>query len=478
MKIRHGLLTGQVLQRNANGNGGARISGTCAAGGDVEIRVLKAAKVVRGHNWQVAGDTEGKHFHAMLATLRTGGPYRVELRVRKGRKIVDRLAVDDIFVGDIWMLAGQSNMEGVGNLVHAPKPHPQVRAFFMRDEWGMAEEKLHYLSEAVDKVHNEYGNEPGRPPKAELEKARATLVKGTSPGLAFALDMLRRTKVPQGVIPCAHGGTSMAQWSPELRDQGGASLYGAMMRRYEKLGQPIAGILWYQGESDANQNAAAIYTAKMVELVAATRRDMALPMLPWLVVQLGCHAATEDAPSWNSVQEQQRLLPGVIRYLDVASAVDLELDDGIHIGGKGQRVLGHRLARLADRLVHKAPGVKPGLKVKQIELVPTPHRNVGAECTSVEITYANVAGKLVSDGRPTGFVLLDAKRQDVCGIYKTTIKGRRVLLHTNMARHMLNKLAVSYGHGRYPYCNITDRDGMSLPVMQAIPIEPDPMREC
>ena len=34
------------------------------------------------------------------------------------------------------------------------------------------------------------------------------------------------------------------------RDQGGASLYGAMMRRYEKLGQKVAGLLWYQGESD------------------------------------------------------------------------------------------------------------------------------------------------------------------------------------------------------------------------------------
>jgi len=62
-----------------------------------------------------------------------------------------------------------------------------------------------------------------------------------------------------------HGGTSMAQWSPPLRNKGGASLYGAMMRRYEKLGQPIAGLLWYQGESDANREAASVYTQKMIE---------------------------------------------------------------------------------------------------------------------------------------------------------------------------------------------------------------------
>lgn len=473
MKITHGLMQGQVLQRNADGKGSATIRGTCDVRGNVELRVLKAGKIPRGHEWHIAGRSDGKTFCATVTGVRTGGPYRVELRARKGRKIAARVSVDELFVGDVWILAGQSNMEGVGNLVHAPKPHPRVRAFFMRDEWGRAEEKLHYLCEAVDKVHNEYGDEPGRPPKSELEKGRANLVKGTSPGLAFGLDMYRRTRVPQGLVPCAHGGTSMAQWSPELRAQGGSSLYGAMMRRYAKLAQPLAGILWYQGESDANADAATVYTDTMIELVAATRRDMELPRLPWVIVQLGCHAATEDDVSWNSIQEQQRRLPEKVRYLDVAPAVDLELDDGIHIGGKGQQILGRRLARVADRLVHGARGVKAGIVLRKIDLVPTPDCNVGAPCTAVELTYGNVVGKLVSEGRPTGFALLDGNGRDVRGIYKTTMSGRKILLHTNMPRFMLGVLSVSYGHGRLPYCNITDAEGMGIPGMQALPLDPD-----
>lgn len=473
MKVLHGLMDGQVLQRDRRGNGMAKISGRCGASGLVELRITKNGRPVRGGDWKVAGVAEKKLFQADLSGIRTGGPYAVEMRIGQGRRTLESLVIRDVFVGDVWMLGGQSNMEGIGNLADAPRPHPLVRAFFMRDEWGLAEEKLHYLSEAVDSVHNSYGDEPGRPPKEFLEKGRKALVKGVSPGLVFGLEMLRRTRVPQGLIPCAHGGTSMAQWSPSLRDKGGASLYGAMMRRYEKLGQPIAGLLWYQGESDANPEAAAVYTPKMIDLVSSVRRDMGLPNLPWIMVQLGCHAATEDDSSWNNIQEQQRHLPEAIPNLDVAPAIDLELDDGIHIGGKAQHVLGRRLARLAARMVCGTRGVKPGIVLKNLEIIKTPSCSPGAACMSIQLTYGNVAGRLQSPGRPAGFVLLDQQGRNVQGIFKITLEGNQVVLHTNMWGRQLEPLSVSYGHGRFPYCNITDSDGMSIPCMQAVPVPVD-----
>lgn len=478
MKIINGLLAGQVLQRDKGGRGGASISGSCAAGGNVEIRVLKAGKVARGHNWAPAGDAERNVFNATLTALRAGGPYRVEFRIRHGRKIVDQLGLDDIFVGDVWILAGQSNMEGIGNLCHAPRPHEKVRAFYMRDEWGIAKEPIHFLGEAVDIVHNEYGSGPDRPSQNALAKRAASFVKGMSPGHAFGLEMLKRTKVPQGLIACAHGGTSMEQWTPAGRDLGGASYYGAMIRRYKKLGQPVAGVVWYQGESDADCDAARVYTDKMKALVAATREDMGLPRLPWVIVQMGRHASPDGGWVWNNVQDQQRCLPEVIRHLDVAPAVDLPLDDGIHIGGDGQLILGRRLARLADRLVHKTTGVKPSLTIKAMELMPTPGARPEAPCTAVRLTYNNVVGKLVSNGRASGFALSNHKGKDTRAIYRTILEGKSVVLCTNLSRHELSMLSVSYGHGRDPVCNISDSDGMSLPVMQEMPIDPEHMPYC
>lgn len=463
MKILSGLMDGQVLQRDKRGFGGAIVRGLTREAGAVEVRV--------GNRWRVAGRAAGGKFKARVAGLKTGGPYKVELRNGS-----ETLVVRDVFVGDVWILGGQSNMQGMGNLCDAPKPHPLVRCFSMADKWGLAREPLHFLEEAVDKFHNGYGAGPNRPSQAALSRMNKARIKGASPGLAFGREMVRRTGVPQGLLACAHGGTSMAQWSPALRDKGGDSLYGALLRRYAKLGQPVSGVLWYQGESDANPEVAPLYTDRMIELVSSVRRDLRLPGLPWVVVQIGLHASTDNAVSWNNIQEQQRRLPERIRNLDVAPAVDLQLDDGIHVGGLGQQLLGKRLARLADRLVNGNPKAKPGIVLDKIDVVPTLGGSVWLDMAAIRLTYRNVAGKLVSPGLPTGFSILNKHGHDVVGIFKTTLQGNQVLLHTGMMVMRLEQLAVSYGHGKLPYCNITDSEGMSLPVMQSVPVPVDTTR--
>jgi len=159
-------------------------------------------------------------------------------------------------------------------------------------------------------------------------------------------------------------------------------------------------------------------------------------------------------------------------------SIDLELDDGIHISGNGQKILGRRLARLADRLVNKAAGAKGGIRLKAMDLVKNPDCNVGDASKSVEISYSNVAGRLVSHGRPAGFKLVNDAGHEVGGIYKITLKGSKVLLHTNYAAVQLQMFRVSYGPGKHPVCNITDSEGMSIPVMAAVSVVTDHARYC
>src|SRR5882724_11981612 len=76
-----------------------------------------------------------------MLELSVGGPYTIG-------------DAHDVLVGDLWVLAGQSNMEGVGDLVDIEKPSPFVHSLQSREEWAVAEEPLHWLGESPRIIHH------------------------------------------------------------------------------------------------------------------------------------------------------------------------------------------------------------------------------------------------------------------------------------------------------------------------------------
>jgi sialate O-acetylesterase len=243
-----------------------------------------------------------------------------------------------------------------------------------------------------------------------------------------------------------------------------------MLRRFEKLGQPVRGVLWYQGESDASAEASAVYTQKMQELVAATREDFGQPNLPWCVVQIGrVISSTWDGGYWNSIQEQQRILPETIDNLDVVSTIDLELDDLIHISGRDYAVLGERLARIADRLALGNRREKGSIRLKSVG----PYERRGAldpAQNALEVTFDNVVGGLRSAGRPVGFSVVDPDMTAQPMLYKTRLEGNKVILETSVAGAALEAFQLAYGFGLDPVCNITDERGMGIPMFGPVAI--------
>ena len=447
MRISSGLLSGHVLQRTPRG-AAATIRGEATASGPVTATITAAGGHLRGWSDKKVGVARGGAFIAQLKGIPTGGPYAVELSC--GAKSV---TVDEVFVGDLWLMAGQSNMEGVGNLADAPKPHPLVRCFNMDHRWSVARDPLHHLNESPDVVHNNGAQQK----LADRAKAKRDRLKGTGVGVFFGKRMLELSGgVPQGVISTAHGGTSMDQWDPAKKGLGGGSLYGSMLSSLKDVGQPVAGVLWYQGCSDTGPDTAPLYTGRMERLVAAVRADLKQPKLPWVVVQIARVIQEGGEVHWNSVQEQERLLPKRIKHLDTVPAVDLEIDDLIHISGKAYATLGERMARAAARLVlgkREAPAIQP-TTVKII--------NGYRYGVALEVSFANVVGGLRSEGLPQGFALVDHAHRPVPLIYKTLLDGDRAILElVNLDR---GDLRLMYGWGKNPVCNITDARGMAMPV--------------
>ena len=149
IKLATGLHNEQVLQRNPHQAADVHLVGTVTGkktnGKAIEARITSPKSVLPNFDWVPVGRVQKVNWTADLIGIPTGGPYRVELRMQGGSSII---TVSNILVGDLWILAGQSNMEGVGDLIDVQQPDPMVHTFDLADHWGVAEEPLHTLVSA------------------------------------------------------------------------------------------------------------------------------------------------------------------------------------------------------------------------------------------------------------------------------------------------------------------------------------------
>ena len=110
--------------------------------------------------------------------------------------------------------------------------------------------------------------------------------------------------------------TSRAGWHAMV-----SSAAGAMIGRLSKNGGRVAGLLWYQGESDTGTSEVAqSYGDRFVAAVQAWRAGLQLPSLPVLTVQLNRFYAATDP---NAKSRSARVRGSVRRSARwVASALE------------------------------------------------------------------------------------------------------------------------------------------------------------
>lgn len=470
VKITSGLVDFQVLQRDARSVGTATFSGTAPVRFNtryVEAKVSKEKADVLG--WSAVGQIKAGKWSGTISNIPTGGPYQIDIRVSLPQGQSATASVASILVGDLWVLAGQSNMEGVGNLTDLPRPASEVHSFDTSDVWGIAKDPLHALRSATDKVHwakNKDG-ELERLTGEALEKFTANRKKGAGPGLPFAISMYQRTGVPVGLIPCAHGGTSMDQWDPAKKAEAGASLYGATIRRMQAVGGKIKGILWYQGEAEASAKLAPVFQAKFEKLIEAFRADTGVANLPFYYVQIGLHVSNGAPLEWNAVQEAQRLVELKVPRTGMVAAIDVALDDQIHVSTSDQLRIGRRLAALAAHDLY-------GESSKDNAAIKRGPRPVSAKYADrvIHVTFNEVNGQLASEGRIHGFVVMNAEGQPLPMIYKSRFDVKDLnAIDLEVVNDLPPGATLRYGLGRNPYCNVRDTLDMALPAFGPFPIE-------
>ncbi|MBN1349304.1 sialate O-acetylesterase [candidate division KSB1 bacterium] len=251
-------------------------------------------------------------------------------------------ARDDIPVKDhgklsLFILAGQSNMSGRGEYIPDQPPNPRIFLFGNDYHWKLAAEPIDDSENQVDEISIDSN-------------------PGFSLGLAFATSLLsEEPDLVIGLIPCAKGGSSIEQWQRNLSDK---SLYGSCLKRARAasvMGE-IAGLLFFQGESDAldpiqypqKAPAASNYAAKFSAFVTEIRRDLCLPELPVVFAQIGNTKKPDIHINWKLVKEQQASVN--LPRCTMVTTDDLPLKDAVHFTTESYKIIGKRFADAFLRL--------------------------------------------------------------------------------------------------------------------------------
>lgn len=435
-----GIKSGMVMQRG--------IDNTCKVFIETDEKITAVS----------CFDKEGKNYDVkivknVLTGIPVGGPYSL---------FINSEIYNNIYVGDVWILAGQSNMEGHGRLSQEDKfykKNPNIRCFYMDDHWDSAKNPIHQIEIAVDRVHMDKLN--GIP----MEEG-----KGISPGLPFAIRMYELTGIPQGVIPCAHGGTVQEHWDPNLKALGGdGSLFGAMLRRFKVNGSHVRGVFWFQGCSDAWKPQAPLYLERCTYLFNEMRADMGTcpeeGVLPIVQVQIGRWLDyPEGDPNlpefyWPYIRNVQLEMPKKIERLDTVASLCFSYSDGIHLDSPSQHKVGKKAADAMFNLIEpekaKEKGILPGIKIDSIE----------KDDAGVTVRFLNNDGDLKATPVAKGFSLV--KKDDFksgriipCKAY---VKKNEIRIMYGAECDNIKDYDLYYGFGMNPESNITDEAGNALP---------------
>jgi hypothetical protein len=281
----------QVVQRDSRTQGRVVVAGTLrlAAGQTLPPDRLEArltGKSMAGNlpaTWQsISFDASSASFHDEL-TVPAGGWYRLEVRVSQGGQWVATNAVEHVGVGEVFVIAGQSNSANYG------------------------EEKQKTATGLVSAFDGS-GWQPAADPEPGASGKRGSFLP------VFGDAIAEQFRVPVGLVPMGIGSTSVREWLPAgirftnpptlTRNvvtvapgqwEATGKIFSSFAARMKQFGpHGFRAVLWHQGESDARQAEPQCtlpgerYHEYLGRVIRDSRREIGWAA-PWFVAQVSYH---------------------------------------------------------------------------------------------------------------------------------------------------------------------------------------------
>ena len=352
----------------------------------------------------------------------------------------NKIELDDILIGEVWVASGQSNME---------KPlgpaGGQTPCLDWREEVAAADYPRIRLLEMPPKDAAEPASDadcewlPCSPKTIMLQRGRAGGYSACA--YFFARKLHRELKIPIGMIAASIGGTRCEPWTPG----GNGRLYNGMIAPATPLA--VRGAIWYQGESNVGDGLG--YANRMKTLIEGWRRAWGHD-LSFYFVQIAPFSGYRPGslPQLWEAQVRNLKIPktGMAVTTDLVPAIS-----DIHPVNKID--VGNRLALWALGKEYKRDIVYSGPLYKSMKV----------EGDKIRLSFAHVGGGLKSrDGKPLSeFEVAGADGQFVPA--NADIDGDTVVVR---AKEVASPVQARFGWSNEAYPNLVNKEGLPASPLQ------------
>lgn len=235
------------------------------------------------------------------------------------------------------------------------------------------------------------------------------------------------------------GAVRMVENAPHV-NQIPAVLYNRMV--HPILSLPIAGVIWYQGESNAgNEAQAAAYRAQFATLITSWRREWngGQRDFPFFWVQLPNFGAPDTIPptsaAWAILRESQAAALSLPR---TGQAVTIDIGNPLDIHPRNKQDVGRRLALVAEALAYG----------KRVEFSGPAYRAHTVRQNRVTVSFNHAGGGLatrIGGDTTTCFAIAGADRRFLWA--RARIEGDKVVV---WSPDIPQPVAVRYAWGNSP----------------------------
>jgi sialate O-acetylesterase len=423
-----------------------------------------------------------------------GGPHTLTV---KGKNTV---TCNDVLIGEVWVCAGQSNMQWSVNqsndpdlekaaakfpnirLISVPQVGTQEPQWNFNGTWQQCSpetvgnfsavgycfgRQLHQtLGVPVGLINNAWGGSA-----AEAWVKREKIV--AHPTLKAIHERWRDEEAKYETVK-AEFTKKMAEWTvaaekaktegkpepagkpqdPDVRMKGNArpgNIHSGVLT--PSIGYGIKGAIWYQGETNVGR--AYQYRDLFPFMIKSWREEWGLGDFPFYWVQLADFKAEKAEPAeseWAELREAQTMTMKALPK--TGEAVIIDIGEGKDIHPKNKQDVAKRLARWALAETYKVPGIACRSPL---------YKDMEKQGSKIVLSFDNVGAK-AADWRP--FDVAEPIGFTIAGADKKFVAAKGVILPDGRievsSEAVAEPVAVRYAWADNPVCNMYSAAGLPL----------------